>query len=602
MELFKLFGSIFIDSDEADKAMKKTGESAEGLMSKVGKGVGAVAGAGVAIASTAVAATSALIDQAKEASKATDEIDKMSQKIGISAEGYQEWSYIMGQNGMDISKMQTGVKTLSTLMDKASNGNKTAIDTFNRLGVSITNADGSMKSAEQMMNESITALAGMEEGAERTSLAVSLFGESGTEMMPMLNQGSAAIEELRDRAHDLGLVMSEETVSSGVEFGDLMDDVTQSLQMLVTNLGSSLFPILNDVLNIIIEYLPNIQSMFQDLAPIAEELLNAVIPPLMEMAQAILPPLMDLVQQLAPFLADIASAVLPIITDLLKMLIPPLVQIVEDLLPILQPILDVVMKLLQSLLPILQPILDIVMAILDPLLQIVGELLGPLIELLSQHLMIVLDELAPVLEFLADCIEIRLKAAFDAIMPVIENVKGILQGLIDFIAGVFTGDWERAWSGVSKIFENIFKGLVNLVKAPMNAIIGGINGVFAKIGTIVIPDWVPGIGGNTFSLPQLPLLAKGGNVQEEGTVVVGEKGPEILDLPSGARVTPLNANADHATLNGLTKEDITSAFVSALQTVGLELTLSANTDSIFDDIVEKNIVYKRRHDGEGAFA
>lgn len=606
MELFKLFGSIFIDSSEAEKSMAKTTDSAESMASKVGKGFGDVAKAGVAvgtaITSAAVAASTALIDQAQKSAETADEIDKMSQKMGMSAEGFQEWSYIMEQNGMDISKMQGGMKTLADTMTNAQNGNKKAIETFQALGISITDANGNMKSTEEVMNEAVFALAEMEEGAERTSLAMDVFGKAGMEMAPMLNQGGEAIEGLRDRAHELGLVMSDEAVAGGVEFGDLLNDLQSSLSMLVTNLGAELFPILNDVLQLVIEHLPEIQALFEELAPVFSDLLSTILPPLLDLAEAILPPLIDLIQQLAPFLADIASAVLPVITDLLQMLLPPLIQIVNQLLPVLQPLLELIFQVLQLLMPLLQPILDIVMALLSPLLQIVGMVLEPLCDLLGAVLTPIIETLTPIIEALSVVIESELMAAFEAIQPIIENVKGYFEGLIDFITGVFTGNWEQAWLGVQKAFGNIFEGLVNLVKAPMNTILGAINRVFAKIGTIVIPSWVPGIGGNTFSLPQLPMLAEGGDILRGGYAIVGEQGPEMLNLPQGARVTPL----DEQTASGMSEDSlrnvITSAVAEVLTSVGINLELGVNSSNLFDEIVEQNTIYKNRHNGDSAMA
>lgn len=88
----------------------------------------------------------------------------------------------------------------------------------------------------------------------------------------------------------------------------------------------------------------------------------------------------------------------------------------------------------------------------------------------------------------------------------------------------------------------MFDGLAAMVKAPLNTVIGLINKAFASIGNISIPDWVPGLGGKTFSLPQIPYLAKGGTINESGMAVVGEAGAELIEMPTGARVTPLSDN------------------------------------------------------------
>lgn len=134
-----------------------------------------------------------------------------------------------------------------------------------------------------------------------------------------------------------------------------------------------------------------------------------------------------------------------------------------------------------------------------------------------------------------------------------DAVKQIFDGVIDFIRGVFTGDWERAWSGVVSIFGGLFNGLVALVKAPINGIIGLLNAAVGAINTLIgglnrisfqLPSWMGGgsFGINIPTIPNIPYLAKGG-VLSSGSAIVGEAGPELLTMNSGrAVVQPLAGN------------------------------------------------------------
>lgn len=118
--------------------------------------------------------------------------------------------------------------------------------------------------------------------------------------------------------------------------------------------------------------------------------------------------------------------------------------------------------------------------------------------------------------------------------------KRILTGFIDFITGIFTGDWSKAWQGVVDIFGGIFDGIVAVGKAPINAMIGLINGFIGGLNNIKIPKWVPGIGGKSFSISKLPYLAQGGHLIN-GQAIVGEAGPELLTAKNGkTTVTPLS--------------------------------------------------------------
>lgn len=118
--------------------------------------------------------------------------------------------------------------------------------------------------------------------------------------------------------------------------------------------------------------------------------------------------------------------------------------------------------------------------------------------------------------------------------------KRIFTGFIDFITGIFTGDWERAWNGVVNIFGGIFDGIAAMAKAPFNGMIGLINAFLGGLNNIKIPKWVPGVGGKSFSISTLPYLAAGGHVLN-GQAIVGEAGPELLTNKNGkTTVTPLS--------------------------------------------------------------
>jgi phage-related protein len=131
---------------------------------------------------------------------------------------------------------------------------------------------------------------------------------------------------------------------------------------------------------------------------------------------------------------------------------------------------------------------------------------------------------------------------------IMTNVKKILNGIIDFIRGVFTGNWKRAWEGIKQIFSGIFGGLAAIAKAPLNAVITLVNGLLSAITSglnavkralntisISIPDWVPKYGGKKFGFnfsmstaPKIPMLATGGIVTRSTLANIGENGKEAV--------------------------------------------------------------------------
>lgn len=150
----------------------------------------------------------------------------------------------------------------------------------------------------------------------------------------------------------------------------------------------------------------------------------------------------------------------------------------------------------------------------------------------------------------------------NAFMKNIENtwntIKKIFQGVIDFVQGVFTGNWEQAWQGVVNIFGGLFDNLVNMVKSPLNGIIGLLNGAISAINGLIsglnsisftMPSWLGGghFGINIPYIPKIPYLAKGG-ILSQGSAIVGEAGPELLTMMgSRAMVQPLTSSTTNQT-------------------------------------------------------
>lgn len=121
-----------------------------------------------------------------------------------------------------------------------------------------------------------------------------------------------------------------------------------------------------------------------------------------------------------------------------------------------------------------------------------------------------------------------LKSLADSGYRILKNIMKIMQGMIDFIENVFAGNWEKAWENITDIFKNAFEALGTFVKAPLNAIIARINTVIGALNKIKLPDWIPGIGGKGFNIPQIPKLAKGGIVNSGQIFMAGEAGKEAI--------------------------------------------------------------------------
>lgn len=272
MELFKLLGTIAINNSDANKAIDNTTDKAGKSESKLLSGVKTAAKWGAAIVGGATAAATGLVKFAEKAASTADHIDKMSQKIGLSREAYQELDFICSQSGADVDNLRIGMKTLTNQMMAAQAGTSSATAIFDQLGISVTDANGTLKSQETMLWECLDALQGVENQSVRAALANKLFGKSGSDLMPLINGARGSIHDMKEEAHRLGLVLDDDAIDSGVRLTDTIDQVKRSFSSIITKLGAEVMPIVQKVADKIVEKLPEIHQKFEDLKAKFDEL------------------------------------------------------------------------------------------------------------------------------------------------------------------------------------------------------------------------------------------------------------------------------------------------------------------------------------------
>lgn len=202
-----------------------------------------------------------------------------------------------------------------------------------------------------------------------------------------------------------------------------------------------------------------------------------------------------------------------------------------------------------------------------PYFQSVIAKLGPMIASIKSFLQ-------PILEFIGSVFFKRIKFGFQnaisfasafvkQLETILHGITTVLDGIITFITGVFSGNWSQAWEGVQKIFSGAFEAITGIAKGVINGVASVINNVIGAINGMgfTIPDWVPVIGGNSFTLniPKIPLLAKGTKSWGGGIAGVHERGGEIIDLPRGSRVYPHDESLRKARAEGAASGNITIA-------------------------------------------
>ena len=244
-----------VEFNKASKAVGKLSKEINTKMKSIAKAT--------AVCFSAVVAGG--MARAQKTQEIGDRVDKLSQKIGMSRKAFQEWDYICSQSGMSVESLQMGMKTLVNQIDGVQKGNKASISTFRKLGVSVRDTRGNLKNQEQVFNECVIALTKMKNGTQKAKIANDLFGRSGAELAPIIQGNAQAIYELRKRAHELGLVLSDDVIDNCVVYGDLMDDLNKSSQMLGAGVMGSLLPSLIEVQKTLIKELPKIKTLVEDI-------------------------------------------------------------------------------------------------------------------------------------------------------------------------------------------------------------------------------------------------------------------------------------------------------------------------------------------------
>jgi phage-related protein len=237
------------------------------------------------------------------------------------------------------------------------------------------------------------------------------------------------------------------------------------------------------------------------------------------------------------------------ITEILQSVMNVIQQIVDFSITYVKPIIEEVINfIVQDALPIVLQTISAAAPFISQIITTIGSMIMRVAQVIAQAIQFAWPFIQQILTAVLQFAQGAIPKLLEAVNVVATNVGGyinaiigVFTNLIDFIGNVFTGNWEAAWENVKAIFSNAFDALVELAKIPINAVIGIINGAIAGINSIVgggitIPEWVPVIGGGTWSLqlPEIPYLAKGGFTN--GPSIAGEAGTEaVISFASGVR-------------------------------------------------------------------
>ena len=572
--------------NEMEKTEKQSGKLGETLKDGLAAGAKIAAASIAAMAAAAVATVAGLVNAAGAAAEYGDNIDKMSQKLGMSSDAYQEWDFVMQHAGSDIDKMTTSMKKLAESVQDPS---KDAAAAFKKLG---TNVETLREMSEEEIFETvISGLQDLESGTERTALATTLLGKSAMDLGALLNMSAEETAEMRQQVHDLGGVMSEDAVKTSAQYQDSLQNVKTAIGGVTREIGGSFMPSMIKMMDSVAQiasgnldaideledglqdFMENLEDNADKIADAADKFIQLIIdelaksmPKLIESGLKIVKTLANALINNLPLIIDSGGKILlELVQSLIKELprlikvglevITKLAQGIAEALPTLIPqIIEIVTEIVQiltdpkNLMPLIEAAFAIITALINGLLS--PESLNKMIEMLPQIVENIVDILIDSIDLLLDAAVALIEALCDYFFEP-QNLAKIVQAtfkiLVKIAEGIIAAVWkvgEAVQAINDKIIDKLAENWERLKQAGRDLLDSIMNGVKEKwdewtgwwenIGGWIYDKLHPD-GGDLFDFGggDEPAMATGGIVTAPTRALIGENGAEaILPLES----------------------------------------------------------------------
>ena len=183
-----------------------------------------------------------------------DDLLTQSSVTGLSTDALQEYGYMAGLVDTDVSTITGSLTKLTKSMDSATSGTGASYEAFQQLGIDVTNADGSLRDANEVFAEAIGKLGEMENGTQRDAISMNIFGKSAKELNPLIDAGSEALEEYRKQAHEMGYVIDNETLQSLGGVDDNMEVLKNTFETAKRQIATALMPVVVDITGKFVEW------------------------------------------------------------------------------------------------------------------------------------------------------------------------------------------------------------------------------------------------------------------------------------------------------------------------------------------------------------
>lgn len=228
IDLLMRTGAFETDSKRAEKRLKE--------LQKTAKQFGVAVGAAVVTAGTALTAVTI------QAINFADQIDEMSQRLGVSTEQLSGWAYAAKLSGTSFESLTNAIPKLSKNLAAAQVEGSRMSELFKTLGVATVDAAGNLRDVEDVLPDLADRFQALDNDTLEAALAMEVFGRSGAELLEFLNKGSGGIKELTDRAAELGIVIGSDTAGNAAQFKDRLDDLQAVASALGLQVADRLLP------------------------------------------------------------------------------------------------------------------------------------------------------------------------------------------------------------------------------------------------------------------------------------------------------------------------------------------------------------------------
>lgn len=442
-------------------------------------------------------------------SEVVTKIGPLGDVAGVSSNKIAALATSMISAGVQEDVAATGIKNLMLNLNKGAAATGNQQKALLKLGLTATQVAKDMQKDSEGTIVSVFERISKLNDSEQTSVLQQIFGtESVAAIAPLLSN----LDYLKDQFYKVGdaenyagsMQAEFETRSATTE--NKIQLAENAMERLKIKLGEGLLPIVGKAAEGFANFLDSegIQNTLNSISGKISQVMPYIVGTI-ETLQPILEGIISAFSEIAKEVTPLLSQIFKVGKSIMDALIPPILNIISIVQPIIQKILPPIIGLIQRLTPLI-----------SLLAQVVGYALSSIIE-----------KTGPII---------------NTIVSVVSNMINVFDGIIDFIANVFSGNWEAVWENVKTIFSNIWNSLVEILKLPVNAIIGLMNQVINGINSlsVTLPDWgfLGDLAGKTFSpnLPNIPELATGGKVLDNGAYLAGEKGPELITNTPGATV------------------------------------------------------------------